>query len=144
MATGISERMGGPHAEDSLSPWSPIDPSTLSCLCPSCNKSHNGRDSLLNHIQFHYRMVLVCLICGGCESNHWRVIEAHIKKCAVARPAVANQDREPGEPLWKKSDQPLKDHTRAEEMEATYALTVWPDPPNDEDATDLGQIFKNI
>ena len=35
-------------------------------------------------------------------------------------------------------------HTRAEETEATYTLSMWPDPPNDEDATDWGQIFKCI
>ena len=29
-------------------------------------------------------------------------------------------------------------------MEATCTLAVWPDPPNDEDATDRGQIFKCI
>ena len=39
---------------------------------------------------------------------------------------------------------PLKNHTRAAETEATYTLMVWPDPPNDEDATDQGQIFKCI
>ena len=44
MATGISEKMGGPHTEDS-SLWSPIDPPTSSHLCPFCNKSHNSRDT---------------------------------------------------------------------------------------------------
>ena len=82
MATGIGEKMGGPHVEDSSS-WSWTDPPSLSCLCPFCNKSHNSRDSLMNHIQFHYRMVLMCLICGSCGSNHWRIVEGHIKKCAA-------------------------------------------------------------
>ena len=50
MATGISEKMGGPHIEDSLSPWPWTNPPSLSCLCPFCNKSHNSRDSLMNHV----------------------------------------------------------------------------------------------
>ena len=44
-------------------------------ICPYCNKSHNSRDSLMNHVQFHYRMVLVCPICGSCGSNKWRTVE---------------------------------------------------------------------
>ena len=50
----------------------------------------------------------------------------------------------PGDPHWRSSDPPLKNHTRATETEATYTLTVWPNPPNDEDATDQGQIFECI
>ena len=48
------------------------------------------------------------------------------------------------EPLWQKSDPPLRNHTRAEETEVTYTLSVWPDRPNDEDPTDWVQIFKHI
>ena len=51
---------------------------------------------------------------------------------------------EPGEPHWRRSDPPLKNHTRPAETEATYTLMVLPNPPNDEDATDHGQIFKCI
>ena len=50
MATGISEKMGGPHVKGPLSPWTQTKPPSLSCLCPYCNKSHNSRDSLINHI----------------------------------------------------------------------------------------------
>ena len=50
MATSISDKMGGPHVEDSLSPWTRTNPPSLSHLCPFCNKSHNSRDSLMNHI----------------------------------------------------------------------------------------------
>ena len=57
---------------------------------------------------------------------------------------VADRVFEPGKPYWRKSDPPLRNHTRAAETEATYTLSVWPDPPNDEDATDQGQIFKCI
>ena len=57
---------------------------------------------------------------------------------------MADWDVKPGEPLWEKSDQPLKNHTRDGEMETTYTLTVWLAPPNDEDATDWGQIFEHI
>ena len=35
-------------------------------------------------------------------------------------------------------------HTWAPKTEAKYALQVWPDPPNDEEATHWGQIFKHI
>ena len=87
-------------------------------------------------------MVLVCPICGGCGSNHWRIVEGHIKKCAVARPDVADRVIKPGKPHWRKSNPPLRNHTRAAETEGTCTLSVWPDAPNDEDATDQGQIFE--
>ena len=35
-------------------------------------------------------------------------------------------------------------HTWAPETEAMYTLQVWPDPPNDEEATQRGQIFEFI
>ena len=38
----------------------------------------------------------------------------------------------------------MRNHTRAPETEATYKLQVWPDLPNDEEATHQGQIFKCI
>ena len=79
MAMGISERMGGPHVEDSLSPWAWTKPLSLSCLCPYCNKLHNSRESLMNNVQFHYRMVLVCPICSSCGSNQWKTVEGHVK-----------------------------------------------------------------
>ena len=50
----------------------------------------------------------------------------------------------PGEPHWRKSDPPLKNHTGAVETEAMYTLQVWPDAPNDEEATHQGQIFQCI
>ena len=66
MATGISEKMGGPHVEDSLTPWTQTASPNLSHACPFCNKAHNSRDLLMNYIWFHYWMDLVCPICGGC------------------------------------------------------------------------------
>ena len=65
----------------------------------------------------------------------WRTVKGHIKKCAAAQPNVADRDIKPGEPHWRKSDPSLKNHKRAAETEATYTLPVWPDPPNDEEAT---------
>ena len=50
----------------------------------------------------------------------------------------------PDEPHWRKSDPTLKSHTKAAVMEAMYTLQVWPDAPNDEEATHQGQIFKCI
>ena len=135
MATGISERMGGPHVKDSLSPWTHTISQTLSRICPYCNKSHNSRDSLMNHLRFHYKMVLMCPICGGCRSNQWRTVEGHVKKCAAVQPNVAARDVKPGEPNWRKLDPPLMNHTQAPKTEAMYTLQVWPDPPNDEEAT---------
>ena len=144
MATSISEKMGGPHVEDSLSPWTRTNPPSSSHPCPFCNKSHSSRDSLINHVWFHYRMVLVCPICGSRGWNHWRIVKGHIKKCAVAQPNVADRVVEPGKPHWRKSNPPLRNHTTAAETEATYTLSVWPDTPSDEDATDWGQIFKYL
>ena len=50
VATSISDKMGGPHVEDSLSPWTRTNPPSSSHLCLLCNKSHNSRDSLMNHV----------------------------------------------------------------------------------------------
>ena len=144
MATGISEKMGGPHIKDSLSPGTQTVSPTSSRVCPYCNKSHNSRDSLVNHIQFHYRMVLVCPICGGCRLNQWRTVKGHVKKCAAAQPNIASRKVEPGEPPWRRSDPPLMNNTWAPETEAMYTLQVWPDPPNNEEPAYQGQIFKCI
>ena len=57
---------------------------------------------------------------------------------------MADRVIEPGEPHWRKSDPPHKNHTRAAETEATYTLSLWLDSPNNEDATDRGQIFEYI
>ena len=89
-------------------------------------------------------MVLVCPICGGCGSNQSRTVKGHIRKCAVAWPNVAGRVVKPGELHWRKLDPPLRNHTQAPEREVTYKLQVWPDPPNDEEATHWGQIFECI
>ena len=36
-ATGISDRMGGPHAFDPLTPYTTVDPAMSSQICPYCN-----------------------------------------------------------------------------------------------------------
>ena len=61
--------------------------------------------------------------------------------CAVAQPNVTARNVELGEPLWEKTNPPLQNHIRAAETEATYALPVWLDPPNDEET---GQILDQI
>ena len=94
-------------------------------------------------MQFHYRMVLTCPICGGCGLNHWRVVKAHIKTCALAQPTVAETVKA-GEPLWKKSDWPLKHLTKARETDSTCSLTVWPDPPYGEEASERCQIIECV
>ena len=96
--TAISEKMGGPCVDDSLSPWAQTKPLSLGHLCLYCNNLNNSRESLLNHVRFHYRMVLVCPICGGCGSNQWKTVEGHVKKCAAARPNVAERNIVPDEP----------------------------------------------
>ena len=57
---------------------------------------------------------------------------------------MPDQNVEPGKPHWRKLDPPLRNHTRTVETKATYTLSVWLDPPNNEDAADQGQIFKRI
>ena len=86
----------------------------------------------------------MCPICSSCGSNQWKTVEGHIKKCAAAQTYVADRNIVPDEPHWRKSDPTLKNHTRAVAMEATYTLQVWPDAPNDEEATHRGQIFQHI
>ena len=135
--------MGCPYVKDSLTPWTQTASPTSSRVCPFYNKSHNSRDSLMNHIQFHSWMVLVCPICGGCRSNQWRTVKGHIKKCAVAQPNIASWKVKPGELHWRRSDLPLN-HTRAPKTEAMFTLPVWPDPPNDEEPAHRCQIFKHI
>ena len=78
------------------------------------------------------------------DCNQWRTVKGHIKKCAAAQPNMADRVIDPGEPHWRKSDPLLTNHTGGAETEATHTLPVWPDPPNDEEATHRGQIFKHI
>ena len=54
------------------------------------------------------------------------------------------RDVKPGKSHWRKLDPPLMNHTQAPETEAMYTLQVWPNPPNNEEATHQGQIFKCI
>ena len=126
MATSINEKMGGPYIKDSLTPWTQTAPQTTSCVCPFCNKSHNSRDSLMNHIRFQ-----------------WRTIKEHIK-CATARPNITSRKVKPGELHWRRSHPPLMNHTRASKTEATFTSLVWPDPPDNEESAHRGQIFKCI
>ena len=86
----------------------------------------------------------MCPICGGCGSNQWKTVEGCVKKCAAAWPHVVGRDVKPGEPHWRKLDLPQMNHTQAPETEAMYTLQVWPDSPNDEEATHQGQIFERI
>ena len=79
-----------------------------------------------------------------CRLKQWRTVKGHVKKCAAAQPNVAGRKSRTGEPHWRRSDLPLMNHTRAPETEAMYTLQVWPDPPNDEEATHQGQIFECI
>ena len=64
-----------------LTPWTRTASPTSSHVCPFCNKLHNSRDLLMNHIRFHYHVVLVCPTCGGCGWNQWGTVKGHIKKC---------------------------------------------------------------
>ena len=81
-------------------------------------------DQLMNHLRFHYQMVLVCPICAGCESNSWRTVEAHIKACTRQRPGIASQKVNPGEPLWQSTDNRLRGLTRAGETATTFELQI--------------------
>ena len=59
MATGKSEKMGGPHIEDSLSPWSQTNPLSSSCLCPVSQHQGLTHESHLIPLQY-----------GSCVSNY--------------------------------------------------------------------------
>ena len=107
-------------------------------ICPYCNRSHNSRDHLMNHLRFHYQMVLVCPICAGCGSNSWRTIKAHIKACAKLKSAVTSSKTDPGEPLWQRSNNKLKG---APETAATFKLPTWTNPPSDANQEDSSHLF---
>ena len=142
--TGIGDRMGGPHAFDSLTPYRTVDPAMSSQICPYCNRSHNGRDQFMNHLRFHYWIVLVYPICAGCGSNSWRTVEAHIKACARQRPGIASQKVNPGKPLWQRTDNRLRGLTRAEETVTTFKLPTWKNPPDDANQEDRGHLIDKI
>ena len=61
-------------------------------------------------------------------------MEGHVKKCAAARPNIVSRKVEQGELHWMRSYPPLMNHTWIPETEATFTLSVWPDPPNNEEA----------
>ena len=123
MATGIN-KMVGPHIESFLTPWMQTASPTLSWVCSFCNKSHNSRDSLMNHFWLHYQIVLVCPVCGGCGSNQWRTVKEHVKKYAKTHPNVASWKVKPGKPLWRRSDLPLMNHTMAPEAGHIHTTSV--------------------
>ena len=129
--TGISSKIGGPHSPDILSPYR-----TSTRLCPYCNQACNGRDQLLNHLRFHYHMVLVCSICAGCRSSSWRTVKGHIEACALQRPNIAGRWVSPGKPLWHSSNNKLRNLTRADMTAMTFKLPVWLNPPNDAELGD--------
>ena len=107
-----------------MSPWTRTISPTSSHVCLFCNKSHNSRDLLMNPIRFHYRMVLMCPICGGCGLNQWRTVEGHVKKYTAAQPNVASRKVETGEPHWRRLDLHLMNRMQAPGTEATYTTSV--------------------
>ena len=139
---GIGDKMGGPHAFDSLTPYTTVNPAMSCQICPYCNRSHNSRDQLMNHLRFHYRMVLICPTCAGCRSNSWRTVKAHIKACAKSRSTVASHKADPGEPPWWRSNNQLKGLTRALETAVTFKLPTWTNPPDDANQEDRGHLIK--
>ena len=133
--------MGGPQALNSLTPCTAVDPAMSSQICLYCNRSHNGRNQLMNHLRFHYQMVLVCPICAGCRSNSWRTVKAHIKAYARERPGIASRKVNPGEPLWQRTDNRLRGLTRTEETATTFELPTWTNPPDDANQEDRGHLI---
>ena len=95
----------------------------------------------MNHLRFHYRMVLICPTCAGCGSNSWMMVEAHIKACAKSRSTMASCKAGPGDPLWQRSDNQLKGLTRAPETAATFKLPTWTNPPDDANQEDGGHLI---
>ena len=112
-ATGISSAMGGPHLLESLAPYRTLDPLTSIRLCPYCNQACNGWDQLMNHLCFHYRMVLVCPLCA----QQW--------------PGIAEHQASPGEPLWQSSDNRLQGLMRVEPTDTSFQFPTWMDVPDD-------------
>ena len=120
---GIGDKMGGQHAFNSLTPYTTVDPATLSQICLYCSRSHNSRDQLMNHLRFHYQMALICPICAGCGPNSWRAVEAHIKACAKSRSTNAPDDvnQEDRGHLINKTLSEMQEHLKALKEEADRA-----------------------
>ena len=71
--------MVGPHSLELLAPYRTLEPLMSTRLCPYYNQACNGQDQLMNHLCFHYQMVLVCPICAGCGSNSWQTIKVTLR-----------------------------------------------------------------
>ena len=104
----------------------------------------NGCDQLLNHLRFHYRMVLVCRICAGWGSSSWRTVKGHIEACARQRLNIAEQRVPPGEPLWQSSDNRLRSLTRPDATAMTFKLPVWSNPPDDAELGDQARLITKV
>ena len=78
-----------------LAPYRTFDPPTSTRLCPYCNQACNRCDQLLNHLWFHYHMVLVCPICVGCGSSSWQTIKSHVEVCVQQRPSITEHGCHP-------------------------------------------------
>ena len=135
-ATGISSTMGGPHSPELLAPYRMFNPLTSTRPSPYCNQACNGGDQLLNHLCFHYQMVLVCPICAGSGSSSWRTIKSHIKACAQQQPLNTAHRVQPRKPLWQSSNNRLKGLTRVKPTATSFELPTWTDTPYDNKVLD--------
>ena len=95
----------------------------------------------MNHLRFHYQMVLVCPICAGCRPNSWKTVKAHVKACTRQRPGIASQKVNPGEPLWWRTDNQLRGLTTAEETATIFELPTWTHPPDDTNQEDRDHLI---
>ena len=49
--------------------------------CAWCSKAFYNGESVINHMHVHYKIVLVCSLCGKWDSHSYSSMRDHVKKC---------------------------------------------------------------
>ena len=93
--------------------------------CAWCNKAFSNGESLMNHMCAHYRIVLVCPLCGKRGSYSYPSMRDHVKKCKETyHNLLEGSDAETGlyEPCFYEGDTHLSKEGLAWSTAFTYKL----------------------
>ena len=98
---------------------------TTTKTCAWCNKACSNGELAMNHMRAHYRIVLVCPLCGKRGSHSYPSMRDHVKKCKdTYHDLLEGSDAETGlcEPCFCRGDTHLLKEGLAPPKPFTYKL----------------------
>ena len=98
---------------------------TTTKTCTWSNHIFSNRESAMNHMRTHYRIVLVCPFCAIHGSHSYPSMRNHVKRCKGDHSELLeSSDAEPGqyEPCFHKGDQHLPKEGLTSHTGFTYKL----------------------